>query len=84
MEIFLKGNEKLVHRLTHQLLNKSDIQSPEHIYMNDAFDKNICKRIGPDSTPDNFPDINIEGTPNYDFYEDDSDNGMLEGPDEEK
>ena len=84
MEIFLKGNEKLVHRLTHQLLNKSDIQSPEHIYMNDTFVKNICKRIRPDYTPDNFPDINIEGTPNYDFYEDDSDNGMLEGPDEEK
>ena len=33
------------------------------------FDSNIKDRFGPDISPDNFPDVNLEGTPLYEIYE---------------
>ena len=58
------------------MLADSEIQTPSHIYMHAAFNKNISERFEYDTTPDNFPDIIMEDIPSYDLYEEDSGNGM--------
>ena len=34
------------------------------------FNKNVSVKLGPDVSPETFPDINLEYIPLYDFYKD--------------
>ena len=36
------------------------------------FDSNIREKLGSEILPDNFPDVNLEDTPLYEMYEDDT------------
>ena len=40
--------------------------------MRKFFDSNIDNRFEPDISPDNFSDVNLEDTPLYEIYEDDT------------
>ena len=55
----LKGNREAVNQLMHWPLNESDIKTPSHIYRCNTFDTNINERLGTDSTPYDYQDINI-------------------------
>ena len=48
---------------------KSEKALSVHIWLRKKFDSIIKDRYGPDISPDNSPDINLEGTPLYDMYE---------------
>ena len=37
-----------------------------------VFDNITRERFGPEISPDDFPDVNLEDTPLYDIYEDDT------------
>ena len=65
-----KENGEVVHRYTYDALTESEAQNSTHISRKETFDKNIYVKLGSDVPPDDFPEINLEGTPLYDLYED--------------
>ena len=52
--------------------------------MRDIFDRDIAEIYGRDTTPDNFPEINLEYAPDFVLYEDYPGGGMSVGRYEEK
>ena len=54
-----KENGEVVHRYTYDDLTESEAHNLVHISRRETFDKNICVKLGPDVSPDDFPDINI-------------------------
>ena len=68
----MKGNCEVVHRSTHHGLKKQERTNQAHLLLWKDFDSNIKDRFGPDISPDNFPDVNLEDTTLYEMYEDDN------------
>ena len=66
----MKGNGEVVHWSTYRGLKEDKWKNHAYIYLGKQFDSNIEDRFGPDVSPDDFPDINLEDTPLYLIYED--------------
>ena len=82
----MKENGGVVHRSTYDSLPESEARNLAHISRRETFDKNISVKLGPDFSPDDFSEINLEDTSLYDFYEDDhyDSKGQLVGPKDEE
>ena len=65
----IKGNGEVVHRSTSRGLKEDQCTNQDHISLRKEFDSKIKDRFGPDISPDNFPDINLEDTRLYEMYE---------------
>ena len=68
----MKGNGEVVHRSTWRKLKEDENPNQYHTSLRQEFDRNIRDKFGPDILPDNFPDVNLEDTPFYEIYEDDT------------
>ena len=68
----MKGNGEVLHWSTYRGLKEEETTNQSHILSRKDFDSNIKDRFGTDISPDNFPDINLEDTPFYEMYEDDT------------
>ena len=65
-----KGNDEVLHRSTYRGLNEDKKSNQDHISSRKDFNINIIDNLGPEISPDNFPDVNMEDTPFYEMYED--------------
>ena len=65
----IRVNGEVFHQSTYCGLKEDEWTNQSHIWLRKKFDSIIKDRYGPDISPDNFPDINLEGTPLYDMYE---------------
>ena len=68
----MKGNYEVVNQSTYPGLKEYECTNQAHISLKKDFDSNIKDRFGPDILPDAFPDVNLEDTPLYEIYEDDT------------
>ena len=68
----IKGNGEVVHRLTQRGLKEDDNFNQAHISLRKEFDNIIIDKLGPDISPENFPDVDLEDMPLYEMYEDDA------------
>ena len=66
----MKGNGEVFHRSTYGWLKEDEWTNKYHILLRKEFDSNIKNRFGPEISTDYFPDVNIEDTPLYKMYED--------------
>ena len=66
------GNGEVMHRSTYGGLKEDQWTNQAHMSLRKDFDSNIKDRIGPDASYDDFTDINLEDTPLYAMYEDDT------------
>ena len=57
-----------MHISTYSGLKEDEKSNLSHTSFRKEFDNSIRKIFGPDISPDDFPDINLEGTPVYDMY----------------
>ena len=73
---FMKDDGDLFHCLIYRALTDADIHNISHIYTSKNSDRNILERYGTDATPDNFREINLDYTPDFDLYGDDHGGGM--------
>ena len=82
---FTNSNGEVIHCSTYRGLNEDDNFNQAHILLRKEFDNRIRERIGPDISPDNFPDVNLEDMPLYEMYEDNATDveGGLEGKTED-
>jgi len=48
------------------------------------FDREIAEKFGPDATPGDFVDVNLEAMPEYDLYDDGTGDGLQGSPDKEE
>ena len=75
----LKANGEVVYRSTYRHLTDAEVQNAAHVSMRIEFDVSILDRFGPETSPDDFPDIDIPDTPEHDHFDD----VVFEGRDEE-
>ena len=82
----MKDTGEVDHLSTYNALPESEAQNLAHISRQETFDKNISVKLGPDVSPDDLPEINIEDTSLYDLYEDDHNDskGHLIGPEDKE
>ena len=72
MANIMKMNGKVVHFSRYRGLKEDDKSKQVHITLGKEFDKITREIFGPYISPDYFPDVNLEDTPLYDMYEDDT------------
>ena len=53
-------------------MNEDKWKNKAHISLKEEFDSNIKDRFGPEVSPYDNPDINLDDTPLYKIYEDDT------------
>ena len=58
--------------MTYHGLKEYEKSNQVHISFRKDFDNSIRKIFGPYISPDDFPDVNLEDTPLYYMYEDDT------------
>ena len=77
----MKGNGEVVHRSIYRGFKEYKWTNQACIFLRKELDSNIKDRFGPDVSPDNFPDVNLEDTPLYEMCEDETTDaeGGLEG-----
>ena len=77
----MMGNGEVVHWPTYSGLKEDKSFNKSHISLRKEFDRNIRDKFGPDISPYDFPDINLEDTPLYEMYEENSTDleGVLAG-----
>ena len=68
----MKGNGEVVYRSTYHGLKGDECINQDHISLRKEFVSNTKDRFGTDISPDNFTDVNLEDTPLYEMYEDDT------------
>ena len=68
----MKVNCEVVHRSTYHWLKEEENSNQAHILLRKKFDSNIRCKVVPDISPDDFPDVNLEDTPLYEMYEEDT------------
>ena len=78
----MKSNGEVVYRSTYRPLTDVERVNLAHIARRKEFDESITERYGPDASPDDFPDMNLQDTPNWDLYDDGIDD-MPAAPDQE-
>ena len=66
----MKGDGKVMHFSKYYGLEKDDKSNQAHISLIKDFDSNIRDKLRPEISPDDFPYVNLEDTPLYDMYED--------------
>ena len=64
----MKVNGEVLHRSTYLVLKEYKRTNQTRILLRKEFDSNIKDRFGPDISPDDFPDVNLEDTPLYEMY----------------
>ena len=70
----MKVNGEVVHRSTYRGLNQDQKSNQAHILLRKEFDNIIRYNFGTDISPDNYPGVNLEDTPLYEIYQDDTTN----------
>ena len=70
----LKQNGENRHRSTYQELSQDEWDSCKYKVEHGSFMESVHQRLGPKTTVGNLPDINVEGTPQYNSYKDASQN----------
>ena len=78
----MKSNGEVVYRSTYRPLTNIERVNLSHIARRKDFDESITKKYGPDASPDDFPDMNLQETLNWDLY-DDKEDGMPAASDQE-
>ena len=68
----MKANREVVHRLTYRGLKENEKSNQVHISLRKHFYNSTREIFGPDILPYEFPDVNLEDTPMYDMYENDT------------
>ena len=71
-DTIMKANGGVVHRSTYRGLKEDDKSNQSHVLIRKEFDNSIRDKLGPYISPDNFPDVNLEDTPLYEIYEEDT------------
>ncbi len=66
----LKANEKVVYRSTYRALTDVEQANAAHVCRRIEFDLNILDKFGPETTPDDFPDLDIPNTPELNPFDD--------------
>ena len=68
----INTNREVVHRYTYRGLKEDEKSNLSHISFREEFDNSIREIFRPDISPDDFPDVNLEGIPLHDMCEDDT------------
>ena len=68
----MKENGEVVHRLIQKGLKEDEKSNQTHVSLRKEFDNSIRDKLGTKNSPDNFIDVNLEDTPLYEMYEDDT------------
>ena len=66
----LKANGEVVYRSTYRALTDVELANAAHVCRRIEFDLNILDKFGPETTPDDFLDLNIPNTPEHDNFDD--------------
>ena len=66
----LKANEEVVYRSTYHALTDVERANAAHVCRQIKFDLNILDKFGPETTPDDFPDLDIPDTPELNPFND--------------
>jgi hypothetical protein len=66
----LKANGEVVYRSTYRALTDVERANAAHVCRRIEFDLNILDKFGPETTPDDFPDLNIPDTPEHNNFDD--------------
>ena len=65
----MKANGKVVNCSKYCGLKQYDNSNQVHVSLRKAFDDSITDRFGPEISPGDLPDVNLDDTPLYDMYE---------------
>ena len=66
----LKANGEVVYRSTYCALTDVERANAAHLCCRIEFDLNILDKFGPETTPDDFPDLGIPDTPELNHFDD--------------
>ena len=71
----LKKNGQVLYLSSYRAVTDDEMADPREKEVRDAFDKEICERLGNPLSPDELKDFDEEAvTPEYEYYEDDKEN----------
>ena len=65
----MKANGEVVHLTTYREFKEEKKSNHVHIQLRREFDNIIRDNVGPDISPDNFQDVNLEDMPLYEMYQ---------------
>jgi hypothetical protein len=65
-----KQNGEVVYRSTYHALTDAERANAAHVCRQVEFDLNILDKFGPETTPDDFPDLDIPDTPELNPFDD--------------
>ena len=68
----MKSNGEVMYRSTYRGLQEEEKSNQSHVLLRKEFDNNIGDKLGPDIPPGKFLGFNLEDTPLYEMYEDDT------------
>ena len=68
----MKSNGEVVHQSTYGGLKEDKKSNQSHTSLRKKFDNSIRENLGLEILPDVFPYVNLEDTPLYEMYEDDT------------
>jgi hypothetical protein len=66
----LKANGEVVYWSTYRALADVEWANAAHVCHRIEFDLNILDKFGPETTPDDFPDLDIPATPELNHFDD--------------
>jgi hypothetical protein len=66
----LKANGEVVYRSMYRALTDVERANAAHVCRQIKFDLNILDKFGPETTPDDFPDLDIPDTPELNHFDD--------------
>jgi hypothetical protein len=66
----LKANGEVVYRSTYHALTDVERANAANVCRRIEFDLNILDKFGPETTPDDFPDLDIPATPELNHFDD--------------
>ncbi len=66
----LKANGEVVYRSTYRALTVVEWANAAHVCRQIKFDLNILDKFGPETIPDDFPDLDIPATPELNHFVD--------------
>jgi len=66
----VKANGEVVYRSTYRALTDVERANTVHVCRQVEFDLNILDKFGPETTPDDFPDLVIPDTPELNNFDD--------------
>ncbi len=66
----LKASGEVVYWLTYRALTDVERANATHVCRRVEFDLNILDKFGPETTSDDFPDLDIPATPDLNHFDD--------------